>query len=706
MYSEGRLTRSRARSQGIEPVEQLPCMSTKGRTTSKKPGRAAFLDVTNEGNQPLCSEDSSGSVKNLSTEFEPAEVLTESDRAGGSETLAVVPESPTKVLDDEDLSSLGAMLLNYERQSPDLANLVCTAVEVSIPEGKLPKMTGLGEEAAALSIEHPAYSGEVAASLPPDQSPCHLQGSVTMLNSFGNDGGITSMSTPQAFHMPMDIKAESPASNHQTPGHMLKASDAAGSAGDGVLQHGMGTNDLPVSALKSSPREEEEMADTESLPPASPEVDIMSRKDGASAALAGTSLTPMAKFEGVISTQATETPSSPQVPATVVAKLPDAGHIIAEGLTPTPTKSTPKSTPATAAGAAAPSALKQITPESGEPRPDISAVVGVLDSVYYSDSDMGSPAAGEAAGLSATSRGKKLMTLNETPSQSVNIVGPVYFSKPDSPAKEEPDSKPANQTAAPTEPSFLVQPAPGAGSTQSQTSAQVTGDTDLTDSAASAMLGTSVGLAGMTDYVSCPESEAASPAPSASAWLLHQEKAGMPESNTREDWDDRWEMDFEARTAPRNTYAANVPASNLESKIHASPSYDPRSLRQLRQEVATKLAKAAAVKLKAENFAAAPMPVPAGLYDYESQSDTGMSPGPFKESHQEYIKEDDDLCNALGFLDIQSASKSKEPLRGLPVPQGMHIRFDDDGQAMPSPGAGQTRLRGVPAPRSSHIRFD
>jgi len=55
-------------------VEELPFISTKGRTTSKKPGRAAFLDVTNEVNQLIRSEDSSGSVKNLSAEFEPAEV--------------------------------------------------------------------------------------------------------------------------------------------------------------------------------------------------------------------------------------------------------------------------------------------------------------------------------------------------------------------------------------------------------------------------------------------------------------------------------------------------------------------------------------------------------------------------------------------------------------------------------------------------------
>ncbi len=317
----------------------------------------------------------------------------------------------------------------------------------------------------------------------------------------------------------------------------------------------------------------QEMPDFESLPPASPDVDILSRKEGASAASADTSLTPMAKFEGFISTQATETPSSPQVSATVVAKLPDAGHIIAEGLTPTPAKSTPKSTPA--AAGAAPSALKQITPESSEPMPDAAAVVGVLDSVYYSDSDMGSPAAGEAARLSAISRGQKVMSMNGTPSQSVNMVGPVYFCEPGIPAKEEPDIKPSNQTAAPTGPSSLVQPAPGAGSTPSQTPAELAGDKDLTDSPASAMLGTSEGLAGMTDYVSCSESEAASPAPSASAWLLHEEKDGMTDSNTREGLDDRWEMDFEAPTAPSNT-AATIPASKLESKIHASPSYDPR----------------------------------------------------------------------------------------------------------------------------------
>lgn len=52
-----------------------------------------------------------------------------------------------------------------------------------------------------------------------------------MLGSFGNDGAITAMSTPQAFNTPMNIEAESQASKFPSPGHMLKASDAVGSAG-------------------------------------------------------------------------------------------------------------------------------------------------------------------------------------------------------------------------------------------------------------------------------------------------------------------------------------------------------------------------------------------------------------------------------------------------------------------------------------------
>ena len=89
---------------------------------------------------------------------------------------------------------------------------------------------------------------------------------------------------------------------------------------------------------------------------------------------------------------------------------------------------------------------------------------------------------------------------------------------------------------------------------------------------------------------------------------------------------------------------------------------------------------------------AAPPPTPAGLY--ESESDVDMSPGLVSTKLDKVIAiytliyvlfhliiltadwthtaqgvDDDELCNALGSLEIQSAGKSKEPLRGLPVPQ-------------------------------------
>jgi len=49
-------------------------------------------------------------------------------------------------------------------------------------------------------------------------------------------------------------------------------------------------------------------------------------------------------------------------------------------------------------------------------------------------------------------------------------------------------------------------------------------------------------------------------------------------------------------------------------------------------------------------------------------------------------------------------SGTPEPLKGLPVRQGKHIRFDDDNQAtVVSP---KLQLRGVPQAKGQHIRFD
>ena len=49
----------------------------------------------------------------------------------------------------------------------------------------------------------------------------------------------------------------------------------------------------------------------------------------------------------------------------------------------------------------------------------------------------------------------------------------------------------------------------------------------------------------------------------------------------------------------------------------------------------------------------------------------------------------------------------KELLRGLPVPEGSHVRFDEAGESCkPTPSARRTLLRGLPAPTGAHLRVD
>jgi hypothetical protein len=45
--------------------------------------------------------------------------------------------------------------------------------------------------------------------------------------------------------------------------------------------------------------------------------------------------------------------------------------------------------------------------------------------------------------------------------------------------------------------------------------------------------------------------------------------------------------------------------------------------------------------------------------------------------------------------------------KGMPVPLGSHMRFDDDsGEAVHSPTSGKTLLKGMPTPKGRHTRFD
>lgn len=60
-----------------------------------------------------------------------------------------------------------------------------------------------------------------------------------MLDSFGNDGAITSTSTPQAFNMLLDIKAEFQTVKYPSPGHMLEASAVDSAEGKLCVQLAM-----------------------------------------------------------------------------------------------------------------------------------------------------------------------------------------------------------------------------------------------------------------------------------------------------------------------------------------------------------------------------------------------------------------------------------------------------------------------------------
>lgn len=73
-----------------------------------------------------------------------------------------------------------------------------------------------------------------------------------------------------------------------------------------------------------------------------------------------------------------------------------------------------------------------------------------------------------------------------------------------------------------------------------------------------------------------------------------------------------------------------------------------------------------------------------------------------------------ELAEALGQLDIGSPAVAPTWENGRPIMRGMpqmatrprHTRFTDEGAAIDSPGTGVMTLRGVPAPQGTHIRFD
>lgn len=68
----------------------------------------------------------------------------------------------------------------------------------------------------------------------------------------------------------------------------------------------------------------------------------------------------------------------------------------------------------------------------------------------------------------------------------------------------------------------------------------------------------------------------------------------------------------------------------------------------------------------------------------------------------------DALCDAVAELALGPGTDSSQPapLRGLPVPQGSRVVFDDEGEAVEDDGSNRVLLRGVPPPSGKHVRFD
>lgn len=64
---------------------------------------------------------------------------------------------------------------------------------------------------------------------------------------------------------------------------------------------------------------------------------------------------------------------------------------------------------------------------------------------------------------------------------------------------------------------------------------------------------------------------------------------------------------------------------------------------------------------------------------------------------------EDKAADALGEM---MGGLSIAPLRGVAAPAGVHMRFDEEGAAAPSPSTGKPVLRGIPASQGSKIVFE
>jgi len=156
----------------------------------------------------------------------------------------------------------------------------------------------------------------------------------------------------------------------------------------------------------------------------------------------------------------------------------------------------------------------------------------------------------------------------------------------------------------------------------------------------------------------------------------------------------------------------------LKSKVVASEAYDPRSLAQIKREIkeaelkkkasATAFKEAQAQGAQVQNLTnmrTTPLVDKADYQDEEEEVEDSEAYYDDEEAGDDTVV-DDQLMAAMGGLGIRPDGSKPEALRGVPLPQGTHIRFDDEGTAMDSPTSGKPSLRGLPQATGAHIRFD
>ena len=235
------------------------------------------------------------------------------------------------------------------------------------------------------------------------------------------------------------------------------------------------------------------------------------------------------------------------MPATVVAKQPDAGHLMPGSVDPKAAQSTPRM------GASSPGLA---LPHSKTP-----AAVGLLDAAYFSesDSDMTDALPQSAQRTIAVAPDSTTVGFQAGPDR-IDMIDIVYFcdSDADSAGSPRPSAlatlEAGGLTDLPGSPD-LLQPTAAPGSV-----------------ARSAAL--PAGLAHRVSPLSSSPASGVLTAPEVQ--LTFPADQGHVSARHTQGLDDRWQMEDDMAPALSRAFAADLPASRLSSQVHASPSYDPR----------------------------------------------------------------------------------------------------------------------------------